>query len=48
MSEAITLERVQQLVTRGPYHQWLGHGVIRNNPLIANEFYLRMKAIASL
>ena len=24
MSEAITLERVQQLVTRGPYHQWLG------------------------
>jgi uncharacterized protein (TIGR00369 family) len=24
MSEEITLERVQELVTRGPYHQWLG------------------------
>ena len=28
MSEAITLERVQQLVTRGPYHQWLGLKVV--------------------
>jgi hypothetical protein len=25
MSEAITPERVQELVTRGPYHQWLEH-----------------------
>jgi uncharacterized protein (TIGR00369 family) len=24
MSEDITLEKVQALVTRGPYHQWLG------------------------
>jgi hypothetical protein len=24
MTEAITFERVQALVTRGPYHQWLG------------------------
>jgi uncharacterized protein (TIGR00369 family) len=28
MSEDITLERVQQLITRGPYHQWLGLKVI--------------------
>ena len=28
MSEAITLERVQALVTRGPYHQWLGLKVV--------------------
>jgi uncharacterized protein (TIGR00369 family) len=24
MSEALTLERVQELITRAPYHQWLG------------------------
>ena len=24
MSEEITLEKVQELVTRAPYHQWLG------------------------
>jgi uncharacterized protein (TIGR00369 family) len=24
MSEELTLERVQELITRGPYHQWLG------------------------
>ncbi len=24
MNDAITAERVQELVTRGPYHQWLG------------------------
>jgi len=24
MSEHMTLERAQELVTRGPYHQWLG------------------------
>ena len=28
MSEEITLERVQELVSRGPYHQWLGLKVI--------------------
>jgi uncharacterized protein (TIGR00369 family) len=28
MSEEITLERVQALVTRAPYHQWLGLKVI--------------------
>jgi uncharacterized protein (TIGR00369 family) len=28
MSQEITLERVQELVTRGPYHQWLGLKVI--------------------
>ena len=28
MSEEITLERVQALVTRGPYHQWLGLQVV--------------------
>src|SRR4030081_3718289 len=28
MSEDITLERVQELITRGPYHQWLGLKVI--------------------
>jgi uncharacterized protein (TIGR00369 family) len=28
MSEEITIERVQELVTRGPYHQWLGLKVI--------------------
>jgi uncharacterized protein (TIGR00369 family) len=24
MSEELTVERVQELITRGPYHQWLG------------------------
>ena len=24
MSEQLTVERVQELITRGPYHQWLG------------------------
>lgn len=28
MSEELTLERVQDIVTRGPYHQWLGLKVI--------------------
>ena len=28
MSEEITLERVQELVTRGPFHQWLGLEVV--------------------
>jgi len=28
MSEEITLERVQELVTRAPYHKWLGLKVI--------------------
>ena len=28
MSEELTLERVQALVTRAPYHQWLGLKVI--------------------
>jgi uncharacterized protein (TIGR00369 family) len=28
MSEEITLQRVQELVTRAPYHQWLGLKVI--------------------
>ena len=28
MSDEITLERVQALVTRGPYHQWLGLKVV--------------------
>jgi uncharacterized protein (TIGR00369 family) len=28
MSEELTLERVQEIVTRGPYHQWLGLKVI--------------------
>jgi uncharacterized protein (TIGR00369 family) len=28
VSEEITLERVQEIVTRGPYHQWLGLKVI--------------------
>jgi uncharacterized protein (TIGR00369 family) len=28
MSGELTLERVQELVTRGPYHQWLGLKVI--------------------
>ena len=28
MSEELTLERVQALVTRGPYHQWLGLKVV--------------------
>jgi uncharacterized protein (TIGR00369 family) len=28
MSEEITLERVQVLVTRAPYHQWLGLKVV--------------------
>ena len=28
MSDELTLERVQALVTRGPYHQWLGLKVI--------------------
>jgi uncharacterized protein (TIGR00369 family) len=28
MAEEITIERVQQLVTRAPYHQWLGLKVI--------------------
>jgi uncharacterized protein (TIGR00369 family) len=28
MSDELTLERVQQLVTRGPYHQWLGLKVV--------------------
>jgi uncharacterized protein (TIGR00369 family) len=28
MSEEITLERVQELVTRAPYHRWLGLKVV--------------------
>ena len=28
MAEEITIERVQQLVTRAPYHQWLGLKVV--------------------
>jgi uncharacterized protein (TIGR00369 family) len=28
MSEELTLERVQELVTRAPYHQWLGLKVV--------------------
>jgi uncharacterized protein (TIGR00369 family) len=28
MSEDITIERVQELVTRAPYHQWLGLKVV--------------------
>ncbi|MFL6797050.1 MAG: PaaI family thioesterase [Xanthobacteraceae bacterium] len=28
MTEPITLERVQELVTRAPYHQWLGLKVV--------------------
>jgi uncharacterized protein (TIGR00369 family) len=28
MSEEITLQRVQELITRAPYHQWLGLKVI--------------------
>jgi len=28
MNEDITLERVQELVTRAPYHQWLGLKVV--------------------
>ena len=27
-SEAITLERVRELITRGPFHQWLGLEVV--------------------
>jgi hypothetical protein len=39
MSEAITLERVQALVTRGQYHQWLGQRVSRHKPLIQNKLF---------
>jgi uncharacterized protein (TIGR00369 family) len=28
MSEDLTLERVQQMITRAPYHQWLGLKVV--------------------
>jgi uncharacterized protein (TIGR00369 family) len=28
MSDELTIERVQELITRGPYHQWLGLKVI--------------------
>jgi len=28
VSEEMTLERVQEIVTRGPYHQWLGLKVV--------------------
>jgi uncharacterized protein (TIGR00369 family) len=28
MSEELTVERVQELITRGPYHQWLGLKVV--------------------
>jgi uncharacterized protein (TIGR00369 family) len=28
MSEEITVERVQGMITRGPYHQWLGLKVV--------------------
>jgi len=28
MNEELTVERVQEMVTRGPYHQWLGLEVI--------------------
>ena len=28
MNEEMTLERVQELVTRAPYHRWLGLKVI--------------------
>jgi uncharacterized protein (TIGR00369 family) len=32
MSEEFTVERVQQLITRAPYHQWLGIEVISVAP----------------
>src|SRR5215469_16263797 len=32
MSEDLTLERLQQLVTRAPYHQWLGLKAIAVEP----------------
>jgi uncharacterized protein (TIGR00369 family) len=28
MTEAVTLEKVQELITRAPYHQWLGLKVL--------------------
>ena len=28
VSEELTIEKVQELITRGPYHQWLGLKVI--------------------
>jgi uncharacterized protein (TIGR00369 family) len=28
LSEELTIEKVQELITRGPYHQWLGLRVI--------------------
>jgi uncharacterized protein (TIGR00369 family) len=28
MSEDLTLERVQELITRAPYHRWLGLKVV--------------------
>ena len=28
MSEELTAERVQELISRGPYHQWLGLKVV--------------------
>jgi hypothetical protein len=48
MSEAITLEQVQALVTRGQYHQCLGHGLYRNNTLIINDVNFGIEALASL
>ena len=32
MSEEITLERVQELITRAPYHRWLGLKVLAVHP----------------
>ena len=28
MTDEITVERVQQMITRAPYHQWLGLKVV--------------------
>ena len=36
MSEEITLEKAQELVTRAPYHKWLGLKVIAVHKVVPN------------
>ena len=38
MSEEITLERVQALVTRAPYHQWLGLKVVALDYVLLGDY----------
>ena len=46
MSEEFTVERVQALITRAPYHQWLGLEVVSVAPDAVEQFLVRSRPIA--